>query len=485
MHSEIQDICLNKDAIILTDNDRLVAYNFNTPLFVAEGGRLVKSLLSEVELIGERRALLQKYPYPSIIHNLIAYGVIVPKEKNSENKTADHKITPEKKSQISLYLLVSQDCNMACRYCFAGTDKYLKKTRMNYDTAKKAISLLLSSMAENSTLSIIFFGGEPLLNWPLINEIVTHCKEIPLCKEKGINLNYGITTNLSFLPRGIVQWAKKNNVGFLVDLDGDRELNDKTRIYKNGAGAYDDISKNIKILSSGKVNISLRVTVSSLNVDHLPRILEHHLELGGDSVAFPHVSPYLSDGSLIPPSLFPDPNLYIENLLACYKSSHVHWSKIWPINDFFLRVANKARMKWGCGLPAGGTCAVDSAGDIHSCIWLVGRPTGLVGSVNEEGNPFESEYFSQIQTKLLADNIEECCNCNWKLICGGGCLVRHFNTDFSDPCHKEATRYSHSIVCNTAKKLAELAIWEICQDAVHKASGNKPGENYNNPGCLR
>jgi len=461
-------IVVNPDLLSLRSGRKLVLYGSPPPLYFAKGGALVSRVIEGARAVRSDRALRDRYPRDGalidtlISHDILMHGAVRGRGRQTTQELPGREYTRE----IALYLLVSQSCNLNCVYCLGGNPRYMSRQPMSPATAKAAIDRAAEALPARGKRGVCFFGGEPLLNWPLIQETVRACSRSPVLQDKEIELDFGITTNLTFLPRGIATWARKHRVRFLVDVDGRQEDNDLTRCYRDGRSSYDDVCASIRTLVGRGIQPSLRVTVTSHNVGRLRRILDHHLGLGAQSVAFAAVSPYRSYGKLNPEAMYPDPADYVESLIDAYRKVGVDWSVVWPINSIFRRVLSGQTMRWGCGLPVGGTPCVGADGVVYSCLWLVGRKRARVGSLSDEANPFDTDAYARFAKRLPVTRLKECRGCQWQRFCGGGCLVRHFHKRNGRAEHARAFEYSHALMCSLTKKLTELALWHVCTESV-------------------
>ena len=148
----------------------------------------------------------------------------------------------------SIILQVTQNCNLRCKYCvYSGSyiNRTHTKARMSVDTAKKAIDFLASHSSNSSDISIGFYGGEPLLEISLIEEIVTYAKGI----FGGKKINFNITTNATLLNMDIANFLIENDFNITVSLDGPKEIHNKNRVFANSnKGSFDTVMKNIEAI---------------------------------------------------------------------------------------------------------------------------------------------------------------------------------------------------------------------------------------------
>lgn len=164
----------------------------------------------------------------------------------------------------SIQLIISDACNMKCSYCYGEyyanqKDKHL----MEIQTAFKAIDF-----AESLGISNIgFFGGEPLLNFPLIKEVVNYCKQ------KSVHFQFGMTTNGTLITKEFAEFARQNNILVSVSIDGDSDTHNLSRKYPNGKNTYNDVVEGVNLLKNEKCLYMLEMTYSKRHPKDLKTIL--------------------------------------------------------------------------------------------------------------------------------------------------------------------------------------------------------------------
>lgn len=175
------------------------------------------------------------------------------------------KIEYEDNEEISdLVLMVEQGCNLKCLYCYGGEGEYNNKGKMSFKVAKEAIDFLIKHCGTRKYISIVFFGGEPLLNLKLIKEIVAYIEELK--KETDIQIAMNMTTNGTLLTEEIADYCLEKKIGIKISIDGPKEINDRCRGYKDGAGSYQDVLKNTHNLRNMGM-VSARATITPFCLD--------------------------------------------------------------------------------------------------------------------------------------------------------------------------------------------------------------------------
>jgi uncharacterized protein len=140
----------------------------------------------------------------------------------------------------TLVLNVTNQCNLSCQYCYEfGEDKIAtpegKKKFMDVETAQSSVDYLLAQSEGRRSVHITFFGGETLMNFPLLRHVVDYSRD--QAGRKGVNIDFSLTTNATLLTPAIIDFLAENHVGVTVSIDGPKEMNDKFRVFSNGRGS--------------------------------------------------------------------------------------------------------------------------------------------------------------------------------------------------------------------------------------------------------
>ncbi|MBU5331792.1 radical SAM protein [Anaerocolumna aminovalerica] len=174
--------------------------------------------------------------------------------KESNVKQVKHAFTDylenfleRKLSKITLQ--VTQNCNFRCKYCiYSEEHNFMQRSHssksMSWETAKDALIFLWKHSVDSSTINIGFYGGEPLLQMPLIEQVIEYSKKL----FKGKKLTYNITTNGTLLDVEKILYLQKHDVSLMISLDGPREINDINRVFANGTGTYDTVMEKITLI---------------------------------------------------------------------------------------------------------------------------------------------------------------------------------------------------------------------------------------------
>lgn len=168
-----------------------------------------------------------------------------------------------------LELALSESCNLACKYCYCSTCRDTpEKGLMSEKVARAAVNWLFANSGKSEKVSITFFGGEPLLNKPVLKFVIEYSQKLAKLHGKGVF--YSMTTNGTLLDDEIITYIKRYNFGLMVSLDGPKELHDKQCPTQSGQGSFDAAAKGIKKLMARRRSVTVRGTM----IHPLPKMLD-------------------------------------------------------------------------------------------------------------------------------------------------------------------------------------------------------------------
>ncbi len=247
-------------------------------------------------------------PLDQLLENLIARGLEADDAKQLiaemahanviVNTTASPEAVPSPPADFPLQTLVlnlTNQCNLSCQYCYEfGADKVAtpegKPKFMDFATAKASVDFLLQQSAGRRAIHITFFGGETLMNFPLLKQVVTYANQ--QAAAEGRHIDFSLTTNATLLTPAIIQFLSENRIGVTVSMDGNKEMHDKLRVFSNGKGSYDIIAPKVRELIQNHRTrpIAARVTLTS-GVTDVVKIFRHlKQDLGFHEVGFAPVT---------------------------------------------------------------------------------------------------------------------------------------------------------------------------------------------------
>jgi six-Cys-in-45 modification radical SAM protein len=359
------------------------------------------------------------------------------------------KLKPKTQVLKAMCLHVAHTCNLTCDYCFARQGQFCgEKALMSFDTGKQSLDFLIENSGTHRNLEVDFFGGEPLLNWEVVKQLVAYAREQEKVHNK--NFRFTLTTNGVLLNDEVMEFSNREMQNVVLSLDGRKEVHDRLRRLGNGQGSYDVIVPAFQdfVAKRGKGSYYIRGTFTHFNRDFTNDI-QHMLDLGFRELSMePVVSapddPYaLSDKDL--PQLFGE----YEKLMNMMNDSEKK-SDPFHFYHYTLDLAHGPciykRLK-GCG---SGTeyVAVTPWGELFPCHQFVGYSAYSMGNVYEGIlRPEICEEFSHCN---VYEN-EECQKCWARLYCSGGCAANAYHATGS-------VRGIYGFGCELFKKRMEYAI---------------------------
>lgn len=344
--------------------------------------------------------------------------------------------TKEKKVNRKLYqqgivkamcLHVSHDCNLACRYCFAGGGNFnMEKEVMSLETAKKAIDFIINNSGNMKNLEVDFFGGEPLLNFEVVKQTVEYGKA--QAKKHNKNFRFTLTTNCVLLNDEIIEYLNKEMYNVVLSLDGRKEINDYTRPTVNGKGSYDLIIENIKKVAKSRDKLGLdyyvRGTYTKHNLDFYKDV-KHFSDIGLKQLSIEGVVADEKEEYAITKEDLPV-------LMDSYdKLTDIYLDRLGSDKEFRFFHFNvdldggKCEYKRVSGCGSG--CeyiAVTPFGDIYPCHQFVGKNDFIMGNLNDGITNLSLR--DKFYNSTLLDN-SSCNDCFCKYFCGGGCHANAYN----------------------------------------------------------
>jgi uncharacterized protein len=333
---------------------------------------------------------------------------------------------PDKTFPIQRIVLnTTNQCNLACGYCYEYSDDKIATTKdkpkfMSDSIARSAIDTLMKESEGRTALHVTFFGGETLLNFPLMQESVQYATE--QATAAGKTVDFSLTTNATLLTEEIADFLAKYKIGVTVSIDGDKELHDRMRVFHSGKGSYDVIAPRIKmLLARHRTNfIGARVTLSN-GVREVRRIYDHLTqEFGFEGVGF------------APATANPD-RLYHINGTKMDRVLDQFEELAWEYRDYavkggrhyFTNVADTIKevhlgisKAYTCGAGLG-LLGVGTSGDIAACHRFVDSHVAQMGNVTTTGLDREARH--EFLGKHDIGSRTDCHTCWVRPTCAGGC----------------------------------------------------------------
>ena len=349
----------------------------------------------------------------------------------------------------ALCLHIAHDCNLACKYCFAEEGEYHgRRALMSYEVGKKALDFLIASSGNRRNLEVDFFGGEPLMNWQVVKDLVAYGRQQEKLHDK--HFRFTVTTNGVLLNDEIQEFINQEMDNVVLSLDGRREVNDAMRPFRNGKGSYDLIVPKFQKLadSRNQERYYVRGTFTRNNLDFSNDVL-HFADLGFKQMS---IEPVVGDES--------DPYAIREEDIPKICEEYDRLAKLMiereregeGFNFFHFMIDLEggpcvSKRLSGCG---SGTeyLAVTPWGDLYPCHQFDGREEFLMGNVDEGiTHPEIADEFRGCSVYSK----EKCRSCFAKFYCSGGCMANAYN--FHGTIHE-----AYDIGCEMQRKRVECAI---------------------------
>ncbi len=349
----------------------------------------------------------------------------------------------------ALCLHIAHDCNLACKYCFAGEGEYHgHRALMSLDVGKKALDFLVQNSGNRVNLEVDFFGGEPLMNWQVVKDLVAYGRSLEEPNHK--KFRFTLTTNGVLLDDEVLEFANKEMSNVVLSIDGRKEIHDLMRPHRGGQGSYDEVVPKYKKVaqSRNQMDYYVRGTFTRNNLDFAEDV-RHLADEGFEQIS---VEPVVAR----PEEAYA---LRMEDVPAILKEydelalEYIRRKKAGKGFNFFHFMINLeggpcvAKRLSGCG---SGTeyLAVTPWGDLYPCHQFVGQEEFLMGNV-EEG-----VIRTDIRDKFKACNVyakDQCRDCFAKFYCSGGCAANAYNNSGD-------INGSYELGCELQRKRVECAI---------------------------
>ena len=324
----------------------------------------------------------------------------------------------------TMVMNVTNQCNLACTYCYEyGEDKIVdtehgKKPKfMAEQTARDSVDFLLRE--SGSVAHLTFFGGETLLNFPVLQSTVAYGRR--RAAELGKSIDFSLTTNATLLRPEIIEFLVENNVGVTISIDGPREMQDKFRVFHNGTGSYDIVAPKIKELLKRhrRKPIAARVTLTSGTLD-ITRIYRHLTEeIGFGEVGFAPVTTSPGQSYAIGERGF-------DSMLAQFRGLAQEWLEhtvenrhhgFSNVTESLEEIHKGVSKAYPCGAGLG-LLGVSTDGDVALCHRFAGSDAHKLGTVRD-GIDREAQI-AFLEQNHIADKTD-CSKCWARPLCSGGC----------------------------------------------------------------
>ena len=348
----------------------------------------------------------------------------------------------------AMCLNIAHDCQLRCKYCFASTGDFGKGRKlMSFETGKHAIDFLLENSGDRHNLELDFFGGEPLMNFGVVKQVVEYARSRE--KEYNKKFRFTITTNGLLLDDEKIDFINREMSNVVLSIDGRKEVNDYFRVLPNGQGCYDIIMPKHKKLVAGRGDKEyyVRGTFTNRNLDFSNDVFALN-EAGFDQIS---VEPVVGDDDVYALTEKDLPAVFAEyEKLALKLLENEKKGKKFNFFHFMLDLdqgpcAIKRLRGCGCG---NDYVAITPDGDIFPCHQFVGIDEYKMGNIDE--GTFDQEMKADF-AKAHVYSKPDCRECWAKFYCSGGCNANNYQ-------YTGDIRTAHKISCQLEKKRLECAI---------------------------
>lgn len=360
------------------------------------------------------------------------------------------------------YFILSEQCNLACKYCFLGNNDCDKRSNfllenMTQETAEQAIKFYVQQMhktcsdLENMKATFIFYGGEPLMNFPILEYVATRVNELRETEPALKNAELSMVSNGLLLTEERILRLKELGVSIAISIDGFNEESNKMRVDVAGNPVFHKILKTLDLCKSLEVPVSLSVTLSEETIKSTSDVLKLIDEYGIKGLGF---NILMSSESFILPESYNDAasQFIIDSFIELRKRGIYEDRMMRKLKSF-----SKAQVYFSdCGATTGGQLVVAPNGRVgicHGCLY--NKQYFVTDIYNEDWNAQEDPTFIE-WSQLTPVNRDECQDCEALGICGGGCPINAMNSKPGNTIHSMDERF-----CVHAKKTLNFMINDL------------------------
>ena len=333
----------------------------------------------------------------------------------------------------TVVLNVNTGCNLSCTYCYKeDLDKPSAGKKMAFETARDSIEMLLRESPDEPRYNVVFFGGEPLSNLPLIKQVVEYCEA--RFAQLGKQIDFVMTTNATLLSNETIDWLNAHRFGLSISIDGPKAIHDRNRLTVGGQGTYETVRRKAERLLSrySARPVGARVTLTH-GTTEVERIWDHLFnELGFAEVGFAPVT----SGDIDTFNLSVDElhevfagfkrlgERYLAEALQGRTTGFSNLHQL--ITD--LHEGHKKALPCGAGLKM---LAVDHKGELNLCHRFTGSTLPTFGDVK---NGIKREQLGDFLSQRLDRTDTGCASCRIRNLCSGGCYHESY-ARYGDPAH--------------------------------------------------
>ena len=365
---------------------------------------------------------------PEVIKQLSDFIIVVNNEKD-DTQTLENVKKHIPKPYISIaYFILTEQCNLACKYCFLGNGakrdsmQPIFSGKMSKKVAEQAVRYFARQTGYDKEhfsdkKEIIFYGGEPLLNFETLTYVIEICKQ---SQRKGVltsNLGFSVVTNGTLLTDEIIRYFIENNVVVSVSIDGADELSNSNRVDKLGKPVFNKLIGRIAAAKSKGLDIGLSITLTETILDNIESLIHFLMFYDIHDVSFNILMK--TDGFSIRTDYFKRATAFIIDFYEKTQQSDVYEDRF---NRKLSAFINSQVYFSDCAATSGSQIVVTPSGDVGICHGCTGDGNYIIGNINDNQIIQENEEIVR-WSQITPINHETCLSCEALGICGGGCPV--------------------------------------------------------------
>lgn len=318
-----------------------------------------------------------------------------------------------------MYLILSSSCNLACKYCFIENSCFNNKVEKNMDvsTGIESLRKYAKYIKQNDIKegSIIFYGGEPLVNFECIKAVLNEYRKL------DVKINFSMVTNATLLDDDKIKFLTENDVEIGISIDGPKELNDKNRIYRGiNKSVYDEVINKFPLLNMHETKYGLSITLSEDFLNHQDEALEWLEKLGVKSIFYNlyHYTSYDDSWK----NYYEKASKFIQKSYIRLKKSDIYDGRLKRKVDSVLN--NEFKFS-DCAAVGGNQITVKPNGDVCVCHGYFKTDKYVIGNILNDSieSMIKSEEMKFWKERATLNN-DKCLKCESLFICGGGCAIQ-------------------------------------------------------------
>ena len=366
----------------------------------------------------------------SLMQALRGCGLVDKDEQAAEAEANDEcPSAPAPFAVTSIALFLTQTCNLRCVYCYGEGGEYGERGTMDEQTALAAVDWLLANCSDARTVHVGLFGGEPLLDFPLLRRVVAYARE--QAAARGKEVRFGMTTNATLLTDAIIAYLAEERIEPLVSFDGPPDVHDRQRPFRNGRGSHARVLAGAQKLRAALPKLSGRATVCAGSDPFAVRrgmeeagfttclltpaspVVPHETGAAGAAGADAGTAERRQAAAEL---MLAYRRAETAELLAAVRERRLDAAATPMARALLASLAAGRRRHAGCGLGRG-MRAVAVNGDIYPCHRFVGHEESRLGHLSEYRAGAINDYH-----RAVVENLPVCRSCWARYLCGGGCF---------------------------------------------------------------